>query len=239
MTKTRSILIAEHDGSQHQILAESVTTACDFKLTLVTSFKEADELLAVAGAHYDGIVLSLQMPDGDGYDYCAKLRRLGYKMPIITTAVSCDEGDVIRALDAGANDYVTKPLRPNELLARMRTHLRVFDDSENAVFMIGRYTFRPAAKHLHDQTKNKTFRLTEKETAILKFLYRAGAVPVTRVTLLDRVWGYNSGVNTHTLETHIYRLRQKIEANPSNCQILLTVEGGYRLNASGNIAAAA
>jgi DNA-binding response OmpR family regulator len=77
--------------------------------------------------------------------------------------------------------------------------------------------------------KDRKIRLTEKEASILKYLYRAGGKPVTRDVLLDEVWGYNSGVTTHTLETHVYRLRQKIEPNPSQATILLTESGGYRL----------
>jgi DNA-binding response OmpR family regulator len=75
----------------------------------------------------------------------------------------------------------------------------------------------------------KKTRLTEKETAILRYLYRAGKTPVPRDQLLTEVWGYNSGVTTHTLETHIYRLRQKIEKDPSNATLLVTEGGGYKL----------
>jgi DNA-binding response OmpR family regulator len=80
-----------------------------------------------------------------------------------------------------------------------------------------------------DTENDRKIRLTEKETAILKFLYRAGDKPVAREVLLDEVWGYNAAVATHTLETHIYRLRQKIERDPSNATILVTEPGGYRL----------
>ncbi|MBO6905972.1 MAG: winged helix-turn-helix domain-containing protein, partial [Parvibaculum sp.] len=93
---------------------------------------------------------------------------------------------------------------------------------------IGPYSFRPSAKVLMD-AQEKKIRLTEKETSILKYLYRAGAKVVGRDILLAEVWGYNSGVTTHTLETHIYRLRQKIEKDPSNAEILVTETGGYRL----------
>jgi DNA-binding response OmpR family regulator len=138
------------------------------------------------------------------------------------------DSDTILGLDAGANDYVTKPFRFGVLLARIRAHLRSHEQSEDAVFKIGPYSFRPSAKLLTDAADRKV-RLTEKETAILKFLYRAGAKVVGRDVLLTEVWGYNSGVTTHTLETHIYRLRQKIEADPSNAEILVTEAGGYRL----------
>jgi DNA-binding response OmpR family regulator len=144
------------------------------------------------------------------------------------------EADVVRGLDAGANDYIAKPFRLNELLARLRAQLRVFDNSEDAVFTIGPYQFRPSGKLLMEPARNLKIRLTEKESAILKFLYRSGGEPVGRQVLLNEVWGYNSAVTTHTLETHIYRLRQKIEPDPSNAVLLLTEGGGYRLDPLGS-----
>jgi DNA-binding response OmpR family regulator len=118
----------------------------------------------------------------------------------------------------------------NELLARIRAQLRVYDSSEDAVFKVGPYLFRPSAKQLQDSARGKRLRLTEKEAAILKFLYRAGGKPVPRQILLNEVWGYNSNVTTHTLETHIYRLRQKIEPDPTDARLLVTESGGYRLD---------
>jgi DNA-binding response OmpR family regulator len=140
---------------------------------------------------------------------------------------------VVRGLDSGANDYIAKPFRLNELLARLRAQLRIFENSEDAVFSIGPYTFRPSAKLLQDPAKNRRIRLTEKEAAILKFLYRAGTRAVARQVLLNEVWGYNAAVTTHTLETHIYRLRQKIEPDPANARLLVTEGGGYRLDPEG------
>lgn len=139
------------------------------------------------------------------------------------------DADTILGLDSGANDYISKPFRLGVLLARLRAHLRQFEQSDDAVFPIGPYSFRPAAKLLLDEAKNRKVRLTEKETAILKFLYRAGEKVIGRDVLLGEVWGYNAGVTTHTLETHVYRLRQKIEQDPANAQILVTEPGGYRL----------
>ena len=138
------------------------------------------------------------------------------------------DSDTILGLDAGANDYVSKPFKFPVLLARIRAQLRQHEQSEDAVFTIGPYTFKPAAKMLLDDDEKK-IRLTEKETNILKFLYRANESVVARDVLLHEVWGYNAGVTTHTLETHIYRLRQKIEPDPSNARLLVTESGGYRL----------
>ena len=135
----------------------------------------------------------------------------------------------LMGLDAGANDYVTKPFKFPVLLARIRAQLRQHEQSEEAIFQLGPYTFKPSAKLLITED-DKKIRLTEKETNILKFLYRAGAGVVPRDTLLHEVWGYNAGVTTHTLETHIYRLRQKIDKGFDK-QLLTTVRGaGYMLD---------
>ncbi|WP_277276599.1 response regulator transcription factor, partial [Thalassospira lucentensis] len=167
--------------------------------------------------------------DMDGRDVCKLMRRAGVKSPIIMLTGANSDSDTILGLESGANDYVTKPFRLNVLLARIRAHIRQHEQSEDAVFVIGPYSFQPSAKILIETVSEKKVRLTEKETSILKFLFRAGDKPVTRETLLDEVWGYNAGVTTHTLETHVYRLRQKIEKDPSNATILVTEPGGYKL----------
>ena len=106
---------------------------------------------------------------------------------------------------------------------------RHHEQSEDAVLRIGPYTFQPSARLLLDEEENRKIRLTAKETALLKFLYRAGDMVVSRDVLLGEVWGYNAAVTTHTLETHVYRLHQKIERDPNNAEILVTEPGGYRL----------
>ncbi len=164
----------------------------------------------------------------DGREVCRLLRKSKVRCPIIMLTAADSEADTILGLESGANDYVTKPFRFGVLLARIRAQLRSHEQSEDAVFQIGHYTFRPSAKLLLDE-HNKKVRLTEKETSILKYLYRAGERVVGREILLPEVWGYNSGVTTHTLETHIYRLRQKIEKDPANARLLVTEPGGYKL----------
>ncbi len=147
------------------------------------------ERLGGKDARFDAIILDVSLPDGDGRDFCVKLRRQGHKMPVIMLTGSDAETDVVRGLDSGANDYIAKPFRLNELLARLRAQLRIFENSEDAVFTIGPYTFRPSAKLLQEPTKNRRIRLTEKEAAILKFLYRAGDRAVARQVLLERGLG--------------------------------------------------
>jgi DNA-binding response OmpR family regulator len=165
----------------------------------------------------------------DGRELCRLLRRAGVRAPIIMLTAAGTDADAILGLDSGANDYITKPFRLAVLLARIRAQLRQHEQTEDASFAIGPYMFRPAAKLLLNESSGKKIRLTEKETAILKYLYRAGDQAVSREQLLGEVWGYNAGVTTHTLETHVYRLRQKIERDPSNAEILVTESGGYKL----------
>lgn len=230
MSAERPILIVDDDNALRETLSEQLMVDGEFVAAEAASVAEAEELLTGKQVRYDAIILDVGLPDGDGRDLCAHLRRQGIKVPIIILTGSDDESDVVRGLDAGANDYIAKPFRMAELLARVRAQLRTFENSEDAVFTIGPYTFRPSAKLLEDVAKKKRIRLTEKEAAILKFLYRAGTRPVARQVLLNEVWGYNAAVTTHTLETHIYRLRQKIEPDPSNARLLITEGGGYRLN---------
>ena len=229
MIAARPILVIEADPTQRQILAESLVLNNEFTVSVTSTLSEADALLGGVNARFDAIIIDPDMADGSGHSYLAKLRQQGHKMPIIVVTNSSDEADVVRVLNAGAVDYLMKPLRLNELLARLKAQLRAFDASEHATFTIGQYVFRPAAKLMTDQA-GRRLRLTSKEVDILKFLYRADAKIVTRAALLDEVWGYNAGVTSHTLETHIYRLRQKIEANAADCQMLITDRGGYRLN---------
>ncbi len=233
MINPRPILIVEDDAALRASLAEQFALDGEFAAVEAETAEDAQAKLADADVRYDAILLDVGLPDADGRDLCAMLRKQGRRMPVIMLTGADAESDVVRGLDAGANDYIAKPFRAQELLARVRAQLRVFDNSEDAVFTVGPYLFRPSAKQLLEPARNRKIRLTEKETAILKFLYRAGGRAVPRNTLLIEVWGYNSSVTTHTLETHIYRLRQKIEPDPANLKLLMTETGGYRLNPRG------
>ncbi|WP_122049516.1 response regulator transcription factor [Asaia bogorensis] len=234
MPGPRPVLIVDDDDTLRQLLVEQLKLEGEFEPIQAVSVADAKEKLGVPDVRVDAILLDVTLPDGDGRDFCAELRRQGIRMPIIILTGSDEEADVVRGLDAGANDYVAKPFRIAELLARLRAQLRLFENSEDAVFPIGPYLFRPSSKILQEPAKNRRIRLTEKEAAILKYLYRAGHRPIARQVLLNEVWGYNAAVTTHTLETHIYRLRQKIEPDPANASLLLTEGGGYRLNPEGS-----
>jgi DNA-binding response OmpR family regulator len=238
MAGDRPILIVDDDAALCAMLLEQLAVDGEFTADGAGSIREAEQALFGGPARFDAIILDVSLPDGDGRDLCARLRRQGIKVPIIMLTGSDEEADVVRGLDSGANDYIAKPFRLAELLARLRAQLRIFENSEDAVFTIGPYIFRPSAKLLQDPVKNRRIRLTEKEAAILKYLYRAGTNAVPRQILLNEVWGYNANVTTHTLETHIYRLRQKIEPDPGVVQLLITEGGGYRLDPEGHQKAA-
>ncbi len=227
MMTGKQILIVDDDATLLQMLSEQLQLHEEFVTVGAESGAQALEL--AKEDYFDVIILDVGLPDIDGREVCRLMRRNGVTSPIIMLTGADTDADTILGLDAGANDYVTKPFRIGVLLARLRAHIRQHERSDDAVFTIGPYTFQPANKVLIDNEDDRKVRLTDKETAILKYLYRAGDKTVGRDVLLDEVWGYNAGVTTHTLETHVYRLRQKIEPDPSNAEILVTEPGGYRL----------
>jgi DNA-binding response OmpR family regulator len=229
MSAKRSVLIVEDDENLREMLADQLADDHGFAVATAATLDAADRAINGEGASFDAVILDLGMPDGDGRDYCARLRGQGHKMPVIMLTGSDGEADVVRGLDSGANDYVAKPFRTNELVARIRAQLREFESSEDATFPVGPYVFRPSKRQLQDSATGRRVRLTEKETAILRLLYRSGARPVERRIIMQEVWGYDIFVATHTLETHIYRLRQKLERDPAYPVLLLTEGGGYRL----------
>ncbi|GGZ23761.1 DNA-binding response regulator [Asticcacaulis endophyticus] len=222
----KTLLIVDDDDELREALAEQLELHEEFKVTQANNGTEGIRLGKTINA--DIILLDVDLPDMDGREACRLLRKSGLTTPVIMLTGQSTDSDQILGLDAGANDYVTKPFRFAVLLARIRAQVRSHETSEDATFRIGPYEFKPALKLLIDQAQKKV-RLTEKETNILKYLYRAGGKPITREELLTEVWGYNAGVTTHTLETHVYRLRQKIEPDPANARLLMTDAGGYRL----------
>ena len=226
MATLRKILLVDDDDDLREALSEQLVMTEDFDVFEARTGAEGMEK-AKAGL-YDLVILDVGLPDTDGRELCRRMRKSGVKSPIMMLTGHDTDSDTILGLDAGANDYVTKPFKFPVLLARIRAQLRQHEQSEDAIFQLGPYTFKPAQKMLVDE-KDRKVRLTEKETNILKYLYRAQQSVVARDVLLHEVWGYNAGVTTHTLETHIYRLRQKIEPDPSNARLLVTENGGYRL----------
>jgi DNA-binding response OmpR family regulator len=225
MPSAKRVLLVDDDPMLRSSLAEQLEAEGVFEPFEAESCAKARA--AVTNGLFDAMILDVGLPDGDGRKLAREFRESGISCPILMLTAADSDADTIEGLQSGANDYIAKPFRFAVLLARLHAHLRSHSQSEEAVYKIGPYTFRPSAKLLID-AKGRRVRLTEKETNILKFLYRSGET-VPRNTLLHEVWGYNPAVTTHTLETHIYRLRQKIESSPGQAQLLVTESGGYRL----------
>ena len=227
MSPSRRILIVEDDEDLRDSITDQLNLHDEFEVTTVGTASKGMELAKTD--HYEVVLFDVALPDMDGREAVRLLRKSGLKTPIIMlTGKVVSDADQILGLDAGANDYVTKPFKFPVLLARIRAQLRQHEQSEAAVFAIGPYTFKPASMLLLDERGHK-IRLTEKETSILKYFYWAGYRVVSRETLLREVLGYNARVTSHTLETHIYRLRQKIEKDPTKPELLVTGSGGYKL----------
>ncbi len=227
MSVHKHVLLIDDDVDLRRELAEQLRLVDDFTVEEIAS--GVDGLRRARSSDYNLILLDIGLPDLDGREVCRQIRKSGLKVPVILLTAAASDADTILGLDSGANDYVVKPFNFAVLLARMRAQIRQFEQSEDAVFRMGPYTFRPGQKVLVDEERgSQKVRLTGKETDILKYLYRAAGA-VSREVLLDQVWGYNASVSTHTLETHIYRLRQKLERDPANAVILVTEGGGYRL----------
>ena len=223
-TSLKKILLVDDAAPPRMALADQLELHEEFETSQVETGSDALE-----ADNFDAVLLDVGLPDMDGREVCRALRRKGVHTPIIMLTALEGEADTILGLDSGANDYVTKPFRIGVLLARLRSHLRQYELSEDASFPVGPYTFRPAAKILHHNLEDRDISLSDKESAILKYLYRADDAMVTCDMLYNEIWDYNATLMTHTLQTHIYRLRQKIEEHPSQPEILVSEPGGYRL----------
>jgi DNA-binding response OmpR family regulator len=227
MTHTYNILLVDDDDDLRENLAMQLSFHEEFKTQQCDNGKSGIE--TVKDQDFDLIILDVGLPDIDGREVCRMMRKTGINTPIIMLTANASEADTILGLDAGANDYVTKPFEFGILLARVRAHLRQHLISEDASYPVGHYVFKLGDKILTDEETGEKIRLTEKETAILKFLKRAEGATISREKLLNEVWGYNANVTTHTLETHVYRLRQKIESDQTKAKIILTESGGYSM----------
>ena len=197
MSTARRVLLVDDDEDLRTSLRDQLVLHDEFDVSEANTATKGIEL--AKGGHFDLVVFDVGLPDMDGREAVKQLRKSGFKTPIVMLTGNTSDADQILGLDAGANDYVLKPFKFAVLLARIRAQLRQHEQSEDAVFAIGPYTFKPASKLLLDAGGAK-IRLTEKETSILKYLYRSGEKVVSRDVLLHEVWGYNAGVTTQPLK---------------------------------------
>ena len=227
MNPSTKILLINNDKDLGEALV--------FQLTLVEKYQiietndETSALAQINNNFCDLVIINSQSSALKGYNLTKSLRLAGYKKPIIMLINQNSNLDIPDNQNHKADEYIIKPFRYPELLKSIETQLHKFKKSENTQYNIGNYVFKPNSKIL-ESNDGRSIRLTEKENNILKFLYKNLGNTVSRETLLHEVWGYNSKVTTHTLETHIYRLRQKIEDDPSKACFLITEPGGYKLH---------
>ncbi len=222
------LLLLDDDGEFRSVVVEALDAA-GFRTVEAATVAEAEAEVLRGAIRFNALVLDVNLPDGDGRDLCTRLQAAGHRMPMVMLTGQDAETDVVRGLEAGAHDYLAKPVRPAVLVARLRALLRHRESSKDAVFAMGPWTFHPAQKLLRGKAGVRIW-LTAKEVDILRHFLRNGG-PVSKQALLADVWVYNPFVSSHTLETHIYRLRQKIEANPYEPRLLMTAEEGYCLAA--------
>jgi len=226
MTTLKKILLIESDPDLREALCEQLHRTDQFEV--FSSGNDTETLQKLRVQSFDMIVMDLHPLDNDSFEACRVTYAQNVKCPILLLTERDEISSAVFGQDARASDYIIKPFKFPILLARINVQLRMYEKSHDSAFTLGPYTFHPAMKILKTHDNNE-IQLTEKETDILKFLYHTVEDVVPRDILLHEVWGYNNSITTHTLETHIYRLRQKIESTPSVAELLVTEDGGYRL----------
>ncbi|MBV9538793.1 MAG: response regulator transcription factor [Acidisphaera sp.] len=229
MANQRTVLVVGNPGDTRAMLSSVLAAGANYRVRSVTTVAEATATVLGRDSRIDAVLLDAELPDGCGYELCLRLRQHGVRIPIIMLTETGAEEEVVAGLDSGANDCVGKPYREGELLARLRAQFRTFESSDDVAYRIGPFLFRPATRTLQDPTSSRRIRLTDKEAAVLRFLCRAEGRAVSRQTLLREVWGYHPSADSHTVETHIYRLRRKLELETGRVRMLTNVGGGYRL----------
>jgi DNA-binding response OmpR family regulator len=226
MKAAHHLLIVSPNHSSHQSPLRQLALYDEFVIAWAGSADEA--LRQLAENHHTAVVVDTPLPDLDEAAFCRQARRQGARMPMILLGSDGDAA-MILALEAGAIDYLAKPIRANVLMARLRAHLRQYEQCEAASIPMGRFVLHVADKRLLDMTSGTAIRLTARETDLLKYLHRAGDRAVSQARLLTDVWGYHAGVDTHTVQTHVHRLRRKIGDDRHSAKLIVTDGHGYRL----------
>ena len=224
MNENDKILIAD-DEIQIRRLLEITLNSNGYRTIFASNGREC--IISAANNHPSLIILDLGLPDMDGINVLVKLREW-YTKPVIILSVRNSEDDIIAALDKGANDYLTKPFRSGELLARIRSAIRLTTErSETAILEFGSLSI-DLANHIV-RKNNEIVKLTATEFSLLALLARNQGRVLTHQFLLKEVWGYSYLEQTQYLRVFIAALRKKVEDDPAKPQLLITESGiGYR-----------
>ncbi len=225
---SRQVLVVDGDAAARR----EVRAACEQDGYQVLEADSAAEGLRLHGsAHPNLVLLEVSLPDGSGFDACREIRRTDANTPVIMMSARSDEIDVVVALEIGADDYVTKPLRLRELAARVAAHLRRAR-MESAEAMRTRLEFRDLVIDVNERRiykSNKEVELTHTEFDLLTFLASNAGKVLSREKILNSIWGYEYPIETRVIDVHIRNLRRKIETQPARPYYILAVPGiGYR-----------
>ena len=226
MTNSLHIHIFDQDQATGSALYEQFANVSGI---IPSSAQKRDDMMnVIADGKADLILVNTDESGTESLEIVSLIRSEGYALPVILLIRNGVEPGILDEIRDQVDDCMVKPVSFAALLTKSLALIRQYEARDETAFPIGSYLFKPGSKQLVS-SDDRRIRLTEKETAILRFLYRASPEAVSRDVLLTEVWGYNAAVSTHTLETHIYRLRQKIETDPANAVLLVTEAGGYKL----------
>jgi len=225
---SRQILVVDGDAPARR----EIKSACEQDGYQVLEAETGSDALRVhTAAHPNLVLLEVTLPDGSGFDVCRELRRSDPTSPVIMMSTRSDEIDVVVALEIGADDYVTKPLRLRELAARIAAHLRRAR-MESAEAMRTRLEFRELIIDVNERRiykSGKEIELTHTEFDLLTFLASNAGKVLSREKILNSIWGYEYPIETRVIDVHIRNLRRKIETQPARPYYILAVPGiGYR-----------
>jgi DNA-binding response OmpR family regulator len=221
------MLLVQDDATSTAMLARQLSITKEFELVVVGTAAEALEI--ARWKPFDAILLDGELVDLDSRELCRLLRRRSIRVPLLMLGETTGDADAILALNSGADDFVGKPFRFPVLLARIRACLRRHEASDGEVFPVGRLTYDVGARQLASADGHHRITLTRKEAEILNLLCRERGRAIERSILLREIWGLEDEPRRRTLETHIYRLRQKIEMDQPAEPLILTEANGYRL----------
>jgi DNA-binding response OmpR family regulator len=225
---SRKVLVVDGDAN----IRRDVRAACTQDgYQVVEAESGADALRELGAAHPSLVLLEVTLPDGSGFEVCRELRKADLAVPVIMMSARADEIDVVVALEIGADDYVTKPLRIRELVARMAAHLRR-TRLESVEANRNRLEFRELVIDVNERRIYKAGReveLTHTEFDLLSFLAGNAGKVLSREKILNSIWGYEYPIETRVIDVHIRNLRRKVETQPSRPYYILAVPGiGYR-----------
>jgi DNA-binding response OmpR family regulator len=218
------------------MIRKTVRLACEKEGYAVQEAENGTEgITKVDSFRPDLILLDLMLPDISGFDVCRDIRRAGTKVPILILSAKTEEIDVVVGLEIGADDYVIKPFRPRELLARIAAHLRKSRQEEDRE-SDGRLVFRDLVIDANERRvyrQDEEIQLTHTEFDLLSFLATNAGKVLSREKILNSVWGYEYPIETRVIDVHVRNLRRKIEDDPSHPLYILAVPGiGYRFTAT-------